>query len=81
MNSPNNTKKIKGSCEVGLKATLEKKYIEEYLQSKGYGQKDLQNLPRGEAKRLMTEASTYASLKLADIEARSHFKDKIHWPF
>jgi hypothetical protein len=72
--------KEKTKFREGPKSTLEKKYIEEYLLSKGYRRKDLRNLPKEEAKRLMTEASTYASLKLADIEARSRFRDKIHWP-
>lgn len=64
----------------GVKDTLEKKYIEEYLLSKGFRRKDLRELPEEEARQLMIEASTYASLKLADIESRSRFRKTIHWP-
>jgi hypothetical protein len=63
----------------GLKETLEKKFIEEYLLSRGYRRSDLQKLSKQEAKALMAKASTYASLKLADIESRSRFVKKIHW--
>jgi len=63
----------------GLKALLEKKYIEEYLLSKGYRRKDLRELPKEKARQLMIEASTYASLKLANIESRAHFMKTIHW--
>ena len=63
----------------GLKATLERKYIEEHLQSKGYRREDLIKLTKGEAKQLMIDASTYASLKLADIESRARFRRMIHW--
>jgi hypothetical protein len=73
-------KKVRRSPQEEPKAALENKYIEDYLLSKGYRRKDLQSLPKEVAKTLMREASTYASLKLADIEARSKFRDKIHWP-
>jgi hypothetical protein len=62
----------------GLKATLEKKYIEEYLHSRGYRRKDLKKLAKEVAKQLMIEASTYASLKLVDIESRARFQKMIH---
>jgi hypothetical protein len=62
----------------GLKATLEKKYIEEYLLSRGYRRKDLRKLTKDQAKRLMVEASTHASLKLEDIESRARFRKMIY---
>lgn len=65
--------------EGGLKETLEKKYIDEYLLSKGYGRKALRGLPKEEARLLMVQASIYASLKLADIESRSRLIKRIHW--
>ena len=64
-----------------IKATLEKKYIEEYLRGKGYRREDLRGLSKEETKQLMTEASVYASLKLTYIESRAHFRNKIHWHF
>jgi hypothetical protein len=63
----------------GPQSALERKYIEEYLQSKGYRLKDLQELPKEEVKRLMTEACTYSSFKLAELESRAKFREKIHY--
>lgn len=63
----------------GPQSDLERKYIEEYLQSKGYRLIDLQWLPKEEAKRLMTEACTYTSFNLAELEARAKFREKIHY--
>ena len=59
-------------------ASLEKMYMEAYLQSKGYTLHGICDLPEGEAKRLMTEASAYASVKLTEVEARAHFVEEIH---
>ena len=61
----------------GPQSALERKYIEEYLQSKGYRLGDLQQLPKTETKRLMTEACTYTSYKLAELESRAKFREKI----
>ena len=63
----------------GPQSALERKYIEEYLQSKGYRLDEIQELPKEEAKRLMTEACTYTSLKLAEFESRAKFREKIHY--
>lgn len=63
----------------GPQSALERKYIEEYLQSKGYRLGDLQELPKEEVKRLMTEACTYSSFKLAELESRAKFREKIHY--
>lgn len=79
MNGPNKTKETEKLPKKDLKATLEKKYIEEYLLGKGYRRKDLRELPKEEARQLMIEASIYASLKLAHIESKAHFRNKIHW--
>jgi len=58
---------------------LERQLINDYLKSKGYTRQDLLTLPLEEARALMTGACTYASLKLAEIEARSQFRKKIHF--
>jgi hypothetical protein len=79
MNGLNLTKESDDHLEEEIKATLEKQYIEEYLQSKGYRREDLRGLPEQEARQLMIEASVYASLKLAYIESKAHFRRKIHW--
>ena len=38
----------------------------------------LADLPEEDRERLLTDASVYASGKLTEIEARSHFLDEIH---
>ena len=60
------------------KADLEVMYIEEYLQGKGYSRKELVTLPEEETKRLMIEASQYASFKLEELESRARLLTKIH---
>jgi hypothetical protein len=61
-------------------SALERKLISEYLNSKGYRRQDLRNLPVQDAKMLMREACHYAALKLAEIEARSKFRQNIRAP-
>ena len=58
-------------------APLERAFIEEYLRSQGYSLETLEELSKKLRKKLMTEASRYASLKLEEIEARAHFVDEI----
>ncbi|MEW6568951.1 MAG: hypothetical protein AB1449_12455 [Chloroflexota bacterium] len=59
-------------------AWLETMLLEAYLSGKGYTLAGLRELPAEEAKRLMTEASVYASTKLAEVEARAHFVRELH---
>jgi hypothetical protein len=59
-------------------ADLEKMYIDEYLREKGYSMNELYTLPKQEAKRLMTEACRYVSLKLAEVESRARLRREIH---
>lgn len=59
------------------KADLERMYIVEYLHEKGYSTQDLERLPEKEVVRLKTEASQYASLKLAALESRARLRRKI----
>ena len=61
----------------GRQSTLEKRYIQEYLESKGYHWDKLAALPATQIKDLMIAASRHASLKLAELEARKQFKDEI----
>ena len=60
-------------------SSLERQLIIDFLAAKGYHLKDLQTLPADMAKELMTAACLNASLKLAEIEARSQFRHKIHY--
>jgi hypothetical protein len=68
------------SMSEGPQSALEKKFVEEYLQSKGYSREALQMLPEEIRKRLMKEACTFASLKLAEVQAKSQFREEIHLP-
>jgi hypothetical protein len=58
---------------------LERQLIINYLAEKGFRLADIPTLPTELAKELMTAACTHASLKLADIEARSQFRRKIKY--
>jgi hypothetical protein len=71
---------IEGCSSEGPQSALERKLVEEYLQGKGYSKEDLLKLPKDKAKELMVEACTYASLKLAELEAKSHFRENIRAP-
>ena len=52
--------------------------IEEFFRARGIDPAALHALPEAEAKRVLTEASIYASTKLAEIEARAHFVHEIN---
>jgi hypothetical protein len=61
----------------GPQSVLERLFIREYLQDKGYRLEDLKRLPKEEAKQLMREACKSASLKLAEVESRAQFREDI----
>ena len=65
----------------GSQSILEKRFIIEYLHDKGYQLADLKSHPFSEAKQLMSEACIYASLKLAEVEARAQFREEIRGSF
>ena len=52
--------------------------ISEYLRQKGYCLESLRDLPLDQKKELMTSANLHASMKLAEIEAFSRLRSKIH---
>jgi len=58
---------------------LERQLIIDFLKEKGYQPEDLKRLPRKKSKELMSQACTFASLRLAEIEARSKFRRKTHF--
>jgi nitrate reductase beta subunit len=64
--------------ERGAQASLERAYIEQYLSGLGYSLESLRDLPEAQAKPLMRAASLYASLRLTEVEARSHFVEEMH---
>ncbi len=59
-------------------ATLAQSFIEEYLRNHDQTLETLCDLPEAEAKRLMVEASVYASTKLAQIESRARAVAALH---
>ena len=63
---------------VDSKSALERMYIEEYLQGRGLTLRDLQGKHPDEVKKLMVQACSYSSHKLAELESKSKFREKIH---
>lgn len=80
MNNPDLPFNAEECLSKGPQSAMERKFIEEYLKGKGYTLKELKQLPEEQAKRLMREACTYASLKLTDVEAKAHFRRNIRFP-
>ena len=62
----------------GSQAALEAMYIEQYLTDQGYTLDTLKLLPEAQATALMRAASLYASVRLAEVETRSHLVDELH---
>ena len=61
----------------GPQRAMEKRFMEEFLQSRGYSLAEMKMLPPEKAKALMIEACRYASLKLAEMESQAGFRNKI----
>lgn len=59
-------------------AKLGRMYIEEYLRNKGYTWDSVRALPEQAAKKIMVEASTYAAIKLCEVDARANVVKQIH---
>lgn len=59
-------------------ADLERALIDAYLRGRGFDEAALALLAATDRDALLTEASVFASTKLAEIEARSHYLHEIH---
>jgi hypothetical protein len=59
-------------------AQLEHALIDQFVRGRGHDPLTLDALPEHERETLLKEASLYASAKLTEIEARSHFLDDVH---
>jgi hypothetical protein len=57
---------------------LERSLIDEFIRARGHDPDKLGDLPAHARERLLSDASVYASGKLTEVEARSHFLDEIH---
>jgi hypothetical protein len=64
----------------GPETALEEQLLADFLRDKGYRMEDLHKLPADKVKVLMKEACQYASLKLAEIEAKTVFRKEIRPP-
>ncbi|HEX6292319.1 MAG TPA: hypothetical protein VFZ66_24240 [Herpetosiphonaceae bacterium] len=62
----------------GAQAQLERAYIEQYLNNLGYTEETLRNLPEMQVRQIMSAASLFASIKLTEVEARSHWAEELH---
>ena len=76
--STKNPKNNLPATEKDIDELLERCLIDEYLKSKGHTLESLKDLPEHEAHQLKTEASTYASGKLSEIEIRARFVQDLH---
>lgn len=59
-------------------AELERRLISEYVAATGHELESLLARHDYEAKKILTDASFYASSKLAEVESRSHYLHKLH---
>ena len=59
-------------------AELERALIETFLHARGFDTESLARLPQAEHDALLKEASVFASAKLAEVEARSHYIHELH---
>lgn len=77
MSDPKNKKWLEDCVKEGPQWAMAKQLMEEYLDKQGYSLADLKNLPPEKAKALRIEACNYASLKLAQVESKVGFREKI----
>jgi len=59
-------------------AELERRLIDEYLRKQGHDPDALRRRHDEAARKLLSEASTYAATKLTEIESRSHYVRELH---
>ena len=57
---------------------LERALIDMFLHARGFDAQKLAELPEQEREALLKEASTAASVKLAEVESRAHYLHEIH---
>jgi len=59
-------------------AKLERALIREFLEARGYEPAALRTRTDAVARKLLEQASVYASTKLAEVESRAHYVHDIH---
>lgn len=58
-------------------AALERAMIDEFLRARGYTLRSIDAMRPADREPLLRAAVTFATLRLAEIEARAHFVDEI----
>jgi hypothetical protein len=59
-------------------AELSRKYLDEYLATRGHTWESVQALPPEQARNILIAASTYASDKMAEVQTRAHMIEELH---
>jgi hypothetical protein len=59
-------------------APLEQALMREFLEQRGFSEEGVNRLPEPERHLLLTQASTWASNRLAEVEARAHYVHELH---
>jgi len=59
-------------------AQLERAFIEEFLRMNGYDSHTVLTLPEDRRVAMLAQASEYAAVKLAEVEARAQYVHDIH---
>ena len=62
-------------------AELERELIHAHVAGAGHDLRELLARTDEDARRLLAEASRFASAKLSEVEARSHYLHKLHGEF
>jgi hypothetical protein len=57
---------------------LERALIEDFVRGRGYDPHKLHEIAHDERDALLRQASLYASGRLVEVEARSHYLDDVH---
>lgn len=80
MTDPEELKWLAKCQKEGPQSEMEKALINGFLRKRGMTLADVRALPADQAKKLMTEACQFASLKLAQLESKAGFREKIRGP-
>ncbi len=59
-------------------AKLSSMYLDEFLATRGHTWRSVQLLPPAQARKLLIEASTYASDKMAEVQTRADLVEELH---